>query len=152
MSSLEPYLAPNLLITDQLRRAPTFAALPSDPGACLDLLREGALFDIPAGIEVVAAGDAPALIVVTQGALLERETGRSWRAGSHLGLAEALSGRCFDGAIGTAAPTLLYWLDGALLGGFVRQCPETAARLLADSVFAILPQCPGDAALGGRRP
>ncbi|TRW15152.1 cyclic nucleotide-binding domain-containing protein [Glacieibacterium frigidum] len=132
MASLESFRAPTRPLTDQLRRVPLFAALPTDRRGCLELLREGALFEVPAGVEIVAPGDAAALLVVTEGALADDGGTRVWSAGSYLGVAEALGGLPFTDAVRTVAPTLLYRLDGALVAELMTRCPAIAASLRAD--------------------
>ena len=136
MPSLESYAAPDLPIADQLRRVPVFQALPSDRGDCLALLREGALFEVPVGVEIVSPGDRPSLHVVTSGGLSDGDGARIWPAGSCLGVAETLAEQPFATTITTIAPTLLYRLDGKLLGNLLTVCPATARRLLADTARA----------------
>lgn len=134
MPSLQAYHAPHRLVADQLRRAPVFAALPTELRECLAVLREGAVFELPAGIEVVSRGDSPALLVVTEGALRDEGGDRDWPAGSCLGVQETAAGRPFSGAIRTAAPTTLYRLDATLLDSFRALCPAIAQTLLNDHV------------------
>ncbi len=142
MPLLEPYTAPNRLVVDQLRRAPLFAALPTDRGECLSVLREGAVFEIPAGVEIVSPGDAPALLVLAEGALCDKASGQAWSAGSYLGVSETLAGRPFQAVIGTVAPSVLYRLDGRLLQDFMALCPAIATRMMADLAEAAATMLP----------
>lgn len=132
MPLLQSYHAPARLIADQLRRAPPFATLPTDPQGCLALLREGSVFEVPANVEIVAPGDPAALLVVTEGGLCEQGGARVWSAGSCLGVSEILAGTPFAAAIRTVAPTLLYRLQGVRLETFHTLCPTIASRLLHD--------------------
>ena len=132
MPQLAEYLSPDRLIAEQLRRAPSFAALPADHRDSLALLREGAFFKVPAGIEIVSPGEPPALFVVTEGTLTDEDGEHAWAAGSCLGVAETLPGQPFATAIRTAAPSLLYRLDAALLAEFRASCPLIARQLFED--------------------
>lgn len=132
MASLDIFRAPTRSLTGQLRRVPLFAALPNDHRGCLEVLREGVLFDLPAGIEIVSPGDPPALLVVTEGTLADGGGARVWSAGSYLGVAECLARISFAQTIRAVAPTLLYRLDGALFGTLLTCCPAIAATLRAD--------------------
>ena len=132
MPRLAAYLSPNRLIAEQLRHAPLFANLPIDHRDCLALLREGAFFEVPSGVEIVSAGDPPALIIVIKGALGDDSSARSWHAGNHLGAAEALTGRPFAASVRTVAPSLLYRLDASLLHALPSRCPMIARRLRED--------------------
>lgn len=132
MHSLKAYLSPDRLVADHLRGAPLFADLPNARRDCLALLREGAFFDVPAGVDVVSPGDRPALFVVAEGALRDADSARDWPAGSYFGAEEALSGTLFEATISTVAATLIYRLDAALLDAFLTRCPAIAARLYGD--------------------
>lgn len=130
MPPLAAYHAPDRLIAEQLRGAPLFASLPGDHHDCLALLREGAFFEVPAGVEIVSAGEAPALIVVLEGALRDEPRANAWPAGSHFGVAETLAGRPFAAAIRSSAPTLFYRLEAGLLKALFGRCPAIGRRLL----------------------
>lgn len=138
MASLYPYRITTRSLTGQLRRVPLFAALPTDHRGCLELLREGALFDVPAGVAIVSSGDAPALLVVTEGALADGGT-RAWSSGQYLGVAECLARRSFAETVRAAAPTLLYRLDGAVFAALMTRCPAIAASLRADLAAPVAP-------------
>jgi len=130
MPSLPFYAVPHLLISEQLRHAPLFAALPKDRGDCFAILREGALFDVSIGQQIVAIGEAPALVVVTSGCVRDSIGQRSWADGSYFGVAESLACRPFAAAITTVAQTRLYRLDGPLLRSLMTLCPAIADRML----------------------
>jgi hypothetical protein len=132
MSLLAAYAASHLLISDQLRNAPLFDALPRDRGECFAVLRQGAVYDVPAYRPVVAVGDEPALIVVTRGCVGDPISHQSWQEGCYLGAAESLALQPFAAAISTLAPSRLYRLDGALLRLLMRSCPAIADRIRAD--------------------
>lgn len=132
MASLDRFRAPTRSLTAQLRRVPLFAALPSDHRGCLQALRDGVLFDLPAGIEIVSPGDPPALLVVTEGTLAVGGGPQVWSAGGYLGVTECLARISFAQSIRTVAPTVLYRLDGALFGTLLTCCPAIAASLRTD--------------------
>lgn len=130
VQALDVFREPDRLIADGLRSAPLFADLPVEHRDCLALLREGAFFEVPPGIEIVSPGDLAALIVVTEGELCDQEQARAWPAGSFFGVSETLAGRPFVAAMQTVAPTRLYRLDAPLLKVLLTRCPVIAQRLL----------------------
>lgn len=132
MASLDTFRAPTRSLTSQLRRVPLFAGLPNDRRNCLEAVREGVLFDVPAGVEIVSRGDVPALFVITEGTLADDGGAQVWSAGSYLGVAECLARISFARVVKTVAPTVLYRLDGAHFGTLLACCPAIAASLRAD--------------------
>jgi CRP-like cAMP-binding protein len=146
MPSLETYRVLDRPITEQLRRSPLFASLPNDRHECLSLILGGALFRLPAGVVVFTQGDPAVLVVVTEGALLDDASGITWRAGSHFGAREALSGTPFAGAVRTVAPATVYQLALDRLRMLISLCPAIAKTLCAElepAASAILAAAPG---------
>jgi hypothetical protein len=130
MSWLRLYRVFDRPVADQLRRAPLFEALPTDRHDCLGVLREGAVFAVPAGVKIVTPGDAASLMVVTEGALAQHGSARGWAAGQYLGASEILARRPFEVGVSTVGPTLIYRLESRLLDAFLTRCPAIAERLL----------------------
>lgn len=132
MPSLAAYSAPQRPIADQLRQVALFADLPNDRRDCLALLRQGTVYDVPAGVEIVSPGEPAALMVITQGGLCDSSSALTWPAGTCLGAREFLAGQPFHGAISTIAPTLFYRLEAAKLQGFLQHCPAIAQCLVLE--------------------
>lgn len=138
MPLLAAHAASHLLISDQLRHAPLFDALPQDRDDCFRVLRRGAFYDVPAHQPVVVVGDEPALIVVISGCVADAVSLRNWGQGGYFGAAESLAQQPFSAALSTLAPSRLYRLDGKLLPELMRCCPVIADRIRA-GLFAQSP-------------
>lgn len=132
VTALSAFTAPDRPVADRLRRAPSFASLPTARAECLSVLRQGVMYDLSADVVLVSPGDPPALIVVIEGGLHDDENAQSWPAGSCVGVRELTDNLPFASALATVSPTSIYRLEVDLFESFRRRCPAIAQCLSAE--------------------